>query len=246
MCETPFCVSLLCFGGQNPSLVFNQRQLVEAIFAGICVCTSVWEAAASLHRDSPLEWAQFLAKTETNSWHRVVQLFFSTPPPFDHMPESQEASELFVGLSHISGLTLRCLRLLLNYLRLIYFNGADLLKTLKNKTKTLGRPARMCQYAKSHRVLFCLEVINVSQNLGRWRLAVMKHPQLLALSRDFEPFPGTKTKNRTRRYIWIIRLHVFLCGDWIWTHQQCKCTPLKFLTLHVFYREESFVRIVIR
>lgn len=38
---TPFCASLLCFGGQNPSLVLNQRQLVEAIFAGICVCTSV-------------------------------------------------------------------------------------------------------------------------------------------------------------------------------------------------------------
>lgn len=73
---TPFCASLLCFGGQNPSLVLNQRQLVEAIFAGICVCTSVWEAATSLHRDSPLEWAQFLAKTETNSWHRVEQLFF--------------------------------------------------------------------------------------------------------------------------------------------------------------------------
>lgn len=28
---------------------------------------------------------------------------------FDHMPESQEASELFVGLSHISELTFRCL-----------------------------------------------------------------------------------------------------------------------------------------
>lgn len=28
---------------------------------------------------------------------------------FDHMPESQEASELFVGLSHISALTFRCL-----------------------------------------------------------------------------------------------------------------------------------------
>lgn len=34
---------------------------------------------------------------------------FLPPPSFDHMPESQEASELFVGLSHISGLTLRCL-----------------------------------------------------------------------------------------------------------------------------------------
>lgn len=33
-------------------------------------------------------------------------LFF---PSFDHMPESQEASELFVGLSHISALTFRCL-----------------------------------------------------------------------------------------------------------------------------------------
>lgn len=38
---TPFCASWLCFRGQNPSLVFNQRQLVEAIFAGICVCTSI-------------------------------------------------------------------------------------------------------------------------------------------------------------------------------------------------------------
>lgn len=107
MCETPFCVFLLCFGGQNPRLVFNQRQLVEAIFASICVCTSVWDAAASLHRDSPLDWAQFLAKTETNSWHRVEQLFFFFS--FDHMPESQEASELFVGVSHISALTSRCL-----------------------------------------------------------------------------------------------------------------------------------------
>lgn len=47
----------------------------------------------------------FLAKTETNSWHRGEQLFVS----FDHMPESQEASELFVGLSHISALTSQCL-----------------------------------------------------------------------------------------------------------------------------------------
>lgn len=39
--QTPFCASLLCFGVQNPSLVFNQRQLAEAIFADICVCTSV-------------------------------------------------------------------------------------------------------------------------------------------------------------------------------------------------------------
>lgn len=31
--------------------------------------------------------------------------FFS----FDHMPESQEASELFVGVSHISALTFQCL-----------------------------------------------------------------------------------------------------------------------------------------
>lgn len=37
----------------------------------------------------------------------------------------------------------------------------------------------------------------------------------------------------------------FLCGDRIWTHRQCKCTPLKFLTLHVFYREESFNKITL-
>lgn len=35
------------------------------------------------------------------------QLFF--PPSYDHMPESQEASELFVGLSHIRALTVQCL-----------------------------------------------------------------------------------------------------------------------------------------
>lgn len=36
----------------------------------------------------------------------ALSLFFFLS--FDHMPESQEASELFVGLSHISALTLRC------------------------------------------------------------------------------------------------------------------------------------------
>lgn len=63
-------------------------------------CTFAWGAAGSLHRDSPLEWAQFLAKkrkqipgTESSSF-----LFFSS---FDHMLESKEASELFVGLLHM-------------------------------------------------------------------------------------------------------------------------------------------------
>lgn len=101
--------SLFCFGGQNPSFVLNQRQLVEAIFAGICVCTSAWGAAASLHRDNPLEWAQFLAKMEQDSWHGVERLpFFFFFFIFDHMPESQEASELFVGLSHICTPTFWC------------------------------------------------------------------------------------------------------------------------------------------
>lgn len=149
MSETPFCVSLLCFGGQNPSLVFNQRQLVEAIFAGICVCTSVWEAAASLHRDSPLEWAQFLAKTETNSWHRV-ELFFFLSLSFDHMPESKEVSKLFGGF-HTLVLSLSDVCLLLNYLSLIHFNGMDFFSsatttTEKNKKKTSS--VKMCQYAK--------------------------------------------------------------------------------------------------
>lgn len=48
---------------------------------------------------------------------------------FDHTPESQEASELFVGLSHITALTFQCL-LTVYYLSLIYLNGMDFLKTV--------------------------------------------------------------------------------------------------------------------
>lgn len=45
--------------------------------------------------------SEFLAKMETNSWHRVGRLFF-LPSSLDHMLESQEASELFFGLSDFS------------------------------------------------------------------------------------------------------------------------------------------------
>lgn len=31
---------LVLFWGQNPSFVFNQRQLLEAVFVGICVWIS--------------------------------------------------------------------------------------------------------------------------------------------------------------------------------------------------------------
>lgn len=42
----------------------------------------------------------FWQKTETNSWHRIEQLFvFSS---FDHMLELEEASGLFVGLLHMT------------------------------------------------------------------------------------------------------------------------------------------------
>lgn len=77
MCKTPFCVSLLCFGGQNPSFVFNERQLVEAIFAGICVCTSVWGAAASLHRDSRCNELSFWRKRRIPGTESSSSLFFS-------------------------------------------------------------------------------------------------------------------------------------------------------------------------
>lgn len=157
MRKTPFCVSLLCFGGQNPSLVFNQRQLVEAIFAGICVCTSVWEAAASLHRDSPLEWAQFLAKTETNSWHRVEQLFFFFFPLSITCQSLRKPVSCLLGF-HTLVLSLSDVCLSLNYLSLIHFNGTDFLKTFSSalgKKKNPGWSVRMCQYAKSQRVFFC-------------------------------------------------------------------------------------------
>lgn len=58
---------------------------------------------------------EFLAQS------RAARFFFLS---FDHMPESQEASELFVGLSHISALTFR--RLLTGKLfvfDLFYWNG---------------------------------------------------------------------------------------------------------------------------
>lgn len=45
--------------------------------------------------------SDFLAKTETNSWHRAGRLFFLRSS-LDHMLESHEASELFFGLSHFS------------------------------------------------------------------------------------------------------------------------------------------------
>lgn len=94
--QTPFCASLLCFGVQNPSLVFNQRQLAEAIFADICVCTSVEEAAASLHRDCPLEWAQFFGKNGNKflAWRQAAL----SPSLLLLAITCQEASELFVGL----------------------------------------------------------------------------------------------------------------------------------------------------
>lgn len=171
MYETPFCVSLLCFGGQNTSLVFNQRQLVEAIFAGICVCTSIWEAAASLHRDSPLEWAQFLAKTETNSWQSRAAFF--SPPSFDHMPESQEASELFVRLSHIRACTVHCL-LTIKLFVFDYFNRTCFIKT-SSADETVNKMAWLIGvdvpiFRISHSRLL-LRNDNVSPNLGSWRRA---------------------------------------------------------------------------
>lgn len=89
------------FGGQNPSIVFNQRQLVEAIFAGIYACTSVWEAAASRRRDTPLKWAQFFGKNGKGFLAESSSSLFFFFSSVDHMPESREASESLVGLSHI-------------------------------------------------------------------------------------------------------------------------------------------------
>lgn len=56
----PFCASPVAFSGRRIlALMFNHRQLAEAIFADICLCTGVEEAAASLHKDCPLEGAHF-------------------------------------------------------------------------------------------------------------------------------------------------------------------------------------------
>lgn len=116
----PFCASFLCFGRQNLSLVCNQRQLVGAMFAGICACTSMREAATSLHRDSLLVWAQFFGKNgnEFLAQNRTPLFFFSS---FDHMLESQEASELFVELFHITACLLSDAWLLFIVCLLIYF-----------------------------------------------------------------------------------------------------------------------------
>lgn len=102
------CFLVVFWGAESQLCIQSEAAGGSHICRHLCVYTSVWEAAASLHRDSPLEWAQFLAKTEKDSWHRVEQLSLFFFLSFDHMPESQEASELFVGLSHISALTLRC------------------------------------------------------------------------------------------------------------------------------------------
>ncbi len=69
------------------------------------------------------------------------------------MPESGEASELFVGLSHISALTFQCL-LTVKLSSLIYFDGVDFLKIFGSAQKKLGGLVKMCRYAKSHKV-FC-------------------------------------------------------------------------------------------
>lgn len=66
------------------------------------------------------------------------------------MPESQEASELFVGLSHISALTFRCLLICkLLVFDLYKWNGSLKDIQLHVKKQNAGLSARMCQYAKS-------------------------------------------------------------------------------------------------
>lgn len=82
---------------------------MEAIFAGICVCIPPSEKqqpayTGIAHWNELSFWQKRKRIPGTESSSSLFFFFLS----FDHMPESQEASELFVGLSHISALTLRC------------------------------------------------------------------------------------------------------------------------------------------
>lgn len=69
----------------------------------------------------------FLAKTETNSWHRDEQL----SPPLLLSITCQEASELFVGLLDICAHTFRWPPTTY-YLSLIHFNVVDFSQTENN------------------------------------------------------------------------------------------------------------------
>lgn len=148
MCKTPFCASLFCFGGQNPNLVFNQRQLVAAIFAGICVCTSVWEAAASLHRDSPLESAQFFGKNGNEFLAQSRAAFFSLSITCQSL---RKPVSCLLGF-HTLVLSLFDVCLPLNYLSLIYFNGTDVSKIFNATTKKawlIGEDVPICKISEA-------------------------------------------------------------------------------------------------
>lgn len=84
---------------------------MEAIFAGICVCIPPSEkqqpAYTGIAHWNELSFWQKRKRIPGTESSSSLSFFFSLSLSFDHMPESQEASELFVGLSHISALTLR-------------------------------------------------------------------------------------------------------------------------------------------
>lgn len=98
---------LVLFWGQNPSFVFNQRQLVAAIFAGICVCVPRCEKQQSAYTGIA-HW------NELSFWQKRKQIPGTESSSFfffffrSHARVSG-SQWVFVGLSHISAVTFWCL-----------------------------------------------------------------------------------------------------------------------------------------
>lgn len=100
---TPFCASFFSLGGRIPAYSVSEAAGGCHICGHLCAVPSCEEqqpAYTGIARWNGLSfWQKNPPKNEMNFWHRTERLFvFSS---FDHMLESEEASELFVGLFHV-------------------------------------------------------------------------------------------------------------------------------------------------
>lgn len=180
MRKTPFCFLVVILGGRILAL-YSIRGSWWKPYLQASMRVSLSEKQQPAYTGI-LHWSElsFLAKTEKDSWQsRAALSLFSS---VDHMPESQEASESFVGLSHISASTF--LRPFTNYLSLIYLDRATFLINFAPKpADRLG-----LSFGKKSRVS--------SLNLGNWKL-VMNHKQLQPQLVIFESFLGSGSKKKT-------------------------------------------------